>query len=102
MRDRTLLWVGCGGCSGETQALLGVEGQASDLLDLIDVDGLRLLWHPSLADRDLRPVHRALLEGREHLTVLCVEGSIALGECLAPHPAAAGGPAAEPVPGGRI
>ena len=49
MRDQTLLWIGCGGCSGETQALLGVEGQASDLVDLIDVDGLRLLWHPSLA-----------------------------------------------------
>ena len=44
MCDQTLLWIGCGGCSGETQALLGVEGQASDLLDLIDVDGLRLLW----------------------------------------------------------
>jgi hypothetical protein len=51
-----------------------------DLLDLIDVDGLRLLWHPSLAEHDLRPVHQALMEGREHLTVLCVEGSIALAE----------------------
>ena len=80
MGDQTLLWVGCGGCSGETQALLGVEGQASDLLDLIDVDGLRLLWHPSLAEQDLRPVHHELMEGREHLTVLCVEGSIALAE----------------------
>jgi len=57
-----------------------VEGQASDLLDLIDVDGLRLLWHPSLAEHDLRPIHQALMEGREHLTVLCVEGSIALAE----------------------
>src|SRR5215472_14489606 len=80
MHDQTLLWIGCGGCSGETQALLGVEGQASDLLDLIDVDGLRLLWHPSLAEQDLRPVHQALMEGREHLTVLCVEGSIALAD----------------------
>ena len=80
MRDQTLLWIGCGGCSGETQALLGVEGQASDLLDLIDVDGLRLLWHPSLAEHDLRPVHQALTDGREDLTVLCVEGSIALAE----------------------
>jgi len=80
MCDQTLLWIGCGGCSGETQALLGVEGQASDLLDLIDVDGLRLLWHPSLAEHDLRPVHQELIEGREHLTVLCVEGSIALAE----------------------
>jgi Ni,Fe-hydrogenase I small subunit len=57
-----------------------VEGQALDLLDLIDVDGLRLLWHPSLADHDLRPVHQALMDGREHLTVLCVEGSVALAE----------------------
>jgi len=80
MSGQTLLWIGCGGCSGETQALLGVEGQASDLLDLIDVDGLRLLWHPSLAEHDLRPIHQALMEGREHLTVLCVEGSIALAE----------------------
>ena len=80
MPDQTLLWIGCGGCSGETQALLGVEGQAADLLDLIDVDGLRLLWHPSLADRDLGPVYRAVLEGREQLTVLCVEGSVALAE----------------------
>src|SRR5262249_38497618 len=61
MRDQTLLWIGCGGCSGETQALLGVEGQASDLLDLLDVDGLRLLWHPSLADQELRPVHQQLI-----------------------------------------
>src|SRR5215471_1254473 len=79
-RDPTLLWIGCGGCSGETQALLGVEGQASDLLDLIDVDGLRLLWHPSLADQELGPVHRAVVEGREHLTVLYVEESVALAE----------------------
>jgi len=80
MPDRTLLWLGYGGCSGETQALLGVEGQALDLLDLLDVDGLRLLWHPSLADRELGPVQRAVAEGREHLTVLCVEGSVALAE----------------------
>jgi uptake hydrogenase small subunit len=77
MSGRTLLWIGC---SGETQALLGVEGQVSDLLDLIDVDGLRLLWHPSLAECDLRPVHQALMDGRERLTVLCVEGSVALAE----------------------
>ena len=78
MPDQTLLRIGCGGCSGETQALLGVEGQAADLLDLIDADGLRLLWHPSLAERDLGSVYQALMDRREHLTVLCVEGSVAL------------------------
>ena len=78
--DRTLLWIGCGGCSGETQGLLGVEGNAADLVDLIDVDGVRLLWHPSLAEADLWPVYRAVMDGREPLTMLCVEGSIALAE----------------------
>src|SRR5262249_3896671 len=69
MSDRTLLGIGCGRCSGETQALLGVERQVSDLLDLIDVDGLRLLWHPSLAEGDLGPVHQALMEGLEPPTL---------------------------------
>ena len=78
--EPTLLWIGCSGCSGETQALLGVEGQALDLVDLIDVDGLRLLWHPSLAEQDLGPVYDDVMAGRERLTVLCVEGSIALAE----------------------
>jgi Ni,Fe-hydrogenase I small subunit len=80
MPGKTLLWIGCGGCSGETQAMLGVEGQVSDLVDLIDVDSLRLLWHPSLADVDLSVVLQELLAGREHLSVLCVEGSIALAD----------------------
>jgi Ni,Fe-hydrogenase I small subunit len=78
--DKTLLWISCGGCSGETQGLLGVEGQAWDLLDLIDVDGVRLLWHPSLAEVDLWPIYQAVMDGREHLTLLCVEGSIALAD----------------------
>jgi hypothetical protein len=26
----TLLWIGCGSCSGESMAMLGVEGQATD------------------------------------------------------------------------
>src|SRR4051794_5898577 len=76
----TLLWIGCSGCSGETQALLGVEGQGCDIVDLLDVDGLRLLWHPSLAEHDLWSVYDDLMSGREQLTVLCVEGSIALAE----------------------
>jgi hydrogenase small subunit len=80
MLEKTLLWIGCGGCSGETQALLGVEGQVTDLLDLLDEDGLRLLWHPSLAEQDLWQVYRDVVADREQLTVLCVEGSIALAE----------------------
>jgi Ni,Fe-hydrogenase I small subunit len=77
---KTLLWIGCGGCSGETQAVLGVEGQVFDIVDLIDVDGLRILWHPSLAEADLWPILDDLSAGREQLTVLCVEGSVALAQ----------------------
>ena len=54
MRDQTLLCIGCGVCSGETQALLGVEGQASDLLDLLNVDGLET--GPVFAASDIVPV----------------------------------------------
>ena len=47
MNDQTLLWIGCGGCSGETQAILGVEGQVSDLLDLLRAEAAAnraLVW----------------------------------------------------------
>ena len=52
----TLLWIGCGSCSGESMAILGVDGQATDFLDLLDKDGLRLLWHPSLSLEPLAPI----------------------------------------------
>ena len=32
----TLLWIGCGSCSGESMAVLGVDGQATDFLDLLN------------------------------------------------------------------
>ena len=63
MDDQTLLWIGCGGCSGETQAIIGVEGQSTDLLDLLDRDGVRLLWHPSLSEAELWPVVEAVMDG---------------------------------------
>ena len=34
----TLLWIGCGSCSGESMAILGVDGQATDFLDLLEHD----------------------------------------------------------------
>jgi Ni,Fe-hydrogenase I small subunit len=75
----TLLWVSCGSCSGESMALLGVDGQATDLLDLLEHDGVRLLWHPSLSLDPLAPIVRQVLDEVLPLTLLCVEGSIAMG-----------------------
>jgi hypothetical protein len=55
-RTTTLLWIGCGSCSGESMALLGVDGQAADLLDVLDEHGFSYCgiprfplnrWHPS-------------------------------------------------------
>jgi DNA-binding CsgD family transcriptional regulator len=43
-------------------ALLGVDGQAADLLDLLEHDGVRLLWHPSLSLDPLAPIVRQVLD----------------------------------------
>jgi uptake hydrogenase small subunit len=75
----TLLWIGCGSCSGESMAMLGVDGQATDFLDFLEKDGVRLLWHPSLSLEPLAPIVRQILERALPLTLLCVEGSIAMG-----------------------
>src|ERR1700746_569597 len=75
----TLLWIGCGYCSGEWMAFLGVDGQATDFLDLLNEDGVRLLWHPSLSLEPLAPIAHRVLDGVLPLTLLCVEGSIAMG-----------------------
>jgi Ni,Fe-hydrogenase I small subunit len=75
----TLLWISCGSCSGESMAMLGVDGQATDFLDLLEHDGVRLLWHPSLSLEPLAPIVHQILDGVLPLTLLCVEGSIATG-----------------------
>jgi uptake hydrogenase small subunit len=75
----TLLWIGCGSCSGESMALLGVDGQATDLLDVLDQHGVQLLWHPSLSLEPLAPIVERIRKEALSLTLLCIEGSIALG-----------------------
>jgi len=60
-------------------AILGVDGQANDFLDLLEHDGIRLLWHPSLSLEPLAPIVRQVLDEVLPLTLLCVEGSIATG-----------------------
>jgi uptake hydrogenase small subunit len=77
--SQTLLWIGCGSCSGESMAVLGVDGQATDFLGLLDEDGVELLWHPSLSLDPLAPIVHRILDGVLPLTLLCVEGSIAMG-----------------------
>ena len=59
----TILWIGCGSCSGESMAMLGVDGQATGLIDLLEHDGVRLLWHPSLSLDPLAPIVHQILDG---------------------------------------
>jgi Ni,Fe-hydrogenase I small subunit len=75
----TLLWIGCGSCSGESMAVVGVDGQATDLADLLEQEGVTLLWHPSLALEPLAPIAHRILETKVSLTLLCIEGSLAMG-----------------------
>jgi Ni,Fe-hydrogenase I small subunit len=60
-------------------AVLGVDGQATDLLDVLDQHGVQLLWHPSLSLEPLAPIVERIRNGALPLTLLCIEGSIALG-----------------------
>jgi uptake hydrogenase small subunit len=78
----TLLWMACGGCSGESMAILGAEGRGRrgdtlpGFLDEYDVD---LLWHPSLSlesPRQAAALIEGIVAGEQPLTILCVEGSI--------------------------
>lgn len=77
---KTLYWMQCGGCGGDTMSLLSAE--SPDLAETVDLLGIDVLWHPSLSV--LTPAeHRALLgrllDGSQQLDILCVEGSIIRG-----------------------
>ena len=66
----TLLWLACGACSGESMAILGVEGVGKGgdtLLDFLELYHVQLLWHPSLsleAPKELAGLIERILAGR--------------------------------------
>ena len=79
----TLLWIESGACSGESMAILGLDGPSErghhNLAKFLENEHVRLLWHPSLSlesPRELSNIVDSIVRGREELTLLCVEGSI--------------------------
>ena len=77
---RTLYWLQCGGCGGDSMALLSLE--APDLTDLLRILEIEILWHPSLSNGSParhRQLLEALLSGEQALDILCVEGAIIRG-----------------------
>jgi hydrogenase small subunit len=75
-----MYWLQCGGCGGDTQSFLNATPpDLSELFQGLDID---LLWHPTLSNES-QQVHRELLEdlvnGKQPLDFLCVEGSVLCG-----------------------
>ena len=80
---KTLLWIESGACSGESMAILGLDGPFAtgdyDLAQFLEDEHVRLLWHPSLSlesPRQLLNIVDSIVGRREELTLFCVEGSI--------------------------
>lgn len=77
---KTLYWMQCGGCGGDTMSLLNAA--SPDLVELGHLLNIEVLWHPSLANlspSDHRHQLDAILSGEQPLDILCVEGSIVRG-----------------------
>ena len=82
-KPTTLLWIESGACSGESMAILGLDGSFAtrdcDLTQFLENEHVRLLWHPSLSLESLRQLFDivdSIVARKEVLTLFCVEGSI--------------------------
>lgn len=78
---KSLLWLQSGGCGGCTMSLLGAEDPSFP--DALELSGIKLLWHPALSveqDRSLPELLSDILEGRQSLDYLCIEGAMLAGE----------------------
>lgn len=76
----TLLWLQAGACSGDTMSLLCADKPSWP--ELVAHYNLHIYWQPSLSTgtvRDLMADIDAIISGQQHLTILCIEGSVALG-----------------------
>jgi len=75
-----LLWLQSGGCGGCTLSLLGA--QCPDLVAALEIAGIEVLWHPSLSEEtgsEARALIEAVADGREHVDLFCLEGSVMTG-----------------------
>lgn len=76
----TVLWLQSGGCGGCSMSLLNAE--APDLYTGLKHSNIELLWHPSLSEassEEFIELLNAIIQGKQHLDALCIEGSIMTG-----------------------
>jgi uptake hydrogenase small subunit len=77
---RTVYWLQCGACGGDTMSLLAME--APDMVELFKEQKLQMLWHPSFSSesgQEQDKIIDSLRSGRRPLDILLVEGFIAKG-----------------------
>jgi len=76
----TLLWLQTGSCGGDTMSILCADSPS--LEELVDEYGIELIWQPSLSIDPMQTLDTlldAIMEGRQVLDILCIEGSIITG-----------------------
>jgi uptake hydrogenase small subunit len=80
MSRKTLYWLQCGACGGDTWSLANVElPNMHELFTLLDME---VLYHPSLSvvsPKEHARLLEAILAGEQKLDFLCVEGSVIRG-----------------------
>jgi len=80
MSSKTIYWLQCGACGGDSFALLDID--SPNVIELFAYLGIEVLWHPSLSaprPAERRELIAALLAGEQQLDVLCIEGSVIRG-----------------------
>ena len=91
----TLLWIESGACSGESMAILGLDGPFArgdhNLAQFLEDEHVRLLWHPSLSlesPRQLLNIVDSIVSGNQELTLFVSRGASSMAlrerECLTP------------------
>ena len=78
--SKTLFWLQCGGCGGDTMSFLNME--SPDLPELFNLLDVQLLWHPSLSNisqHEQYELVEGLLAGERPLDILCIEGAVIRG-----------------------
>lgn len=78
--SRTLYWLQCSACGGDSMSLFDIE--SPDVMELLQMLDIEVLWHPSLSGGSATyhaGLHRAIMEGEQPLTFLCIEGAVIRG-----------------------
>jgi NiFe hydrogenase small subunit HydA len=78
--SKTLYWVQCAGCGGDSMEFLCAE--SPDIIEFFGVLDIEVLWHPSMSNESpsqYKQLMQAILVGEQPVDILCVEGAVIRG-----------------------